>query len=82
MEPVFDQLWDMAEANAGSCLSNVQRSRLQWRYIKQMIHPGVEEAESLIEDVAATGAYWREHYFTSRPAEGTDLSKSPIKWFG
>ena len=81
MEPVFDQLWDMAEELAGDRLSYVQRSRLQWRYIKLMLNPNVKDAESLIEDVAATGAYWREHYFTSRPAEGTDLSKSPVKWF-
>ena len=81
MEPIFDQLWDKAEELAGDRLSYVQRSRLQWRYIKLMLDPNEADAKALIEDVAVTGAYWREHYFTSRPAEGTDLSKSPVRWF-
>ena len=37
MEPVFDQLWDMAEELAGNRLSYVQRSRIQWRYSKLIV---------------------------------------------
>ncbi|MBE6651839.1 MAG: DUF4838 domain-containing protein [Ruminococcaceae bacterium] len=60
MEDTFDLLWDKAEEKAGDRLAYVQRSRLQWRYIKLMYAPNEEEAKKFVEDVTAAGIYWRE----------------------
>ena len=38
----------------------MQRSRIQWRYIKLMYEPNEEEAKKFVEDVTAAGIYWRE----------------------
>ena len=76
----IDCWWDKAEELADDRLPYVQRSRLQWRYLKLMLQPNEEEAEQFIEDIAAAGIHWREWRYTSAIGEGSDLSRSPDKW--
>ena len=78
MEDVFDLLWDKAEALAGDRLAYVQRSRIQWRYIKLMFAPNEEEAKKFVEDVTAAGIRWRE----SLPAlpDGLNMSGPIHQW--
>ena len=79
MEETFDLLWDKAEEKAGDRLEHVQRSRLQWRYIKLMYEPNEEEARKFVEDVTAAGIRWNEgldHF-----PEGVDMSKPIHEWF-
>ena len=78
MEDTFDLLWDKAEELAGDRLPYVQRSRIQWRYIKLMFDPNEEVAKKFVEDVTAAGIRWRE----SLPAlpEGLDMSRPIHQW--
>ena len=39
IEADFDTWWESAEKMAGDRAPFVRRSRLQWRYVKQMLHP-------------------------------------------
>ena len=79
-EDVFDLWWDRAEAEAGDRLAYVQRSRMQWRYIKLMLHSNREEGEAFYQDAVAYQLHWREWYYTSNVDPQTDLSMSPIHW--
>ena len=79
MEETFDLLWDKAEAAAGDRLAYVQRSRLQWRYIKLMYAPNEVEAKKFVEDVTAAGVRWSEGM--DRFPEGVDMSKPIHQWF-
>ena len=79
MEDTFDAWWDKAEALAGDRLEAVKRSRLQWRYIKLMLHPNEEEGKALRADVEARHIRWNEWH--ELPAD-LDHSKSPDTWIG
>ena len=78
MEDTFDLLWDKAEELAEDRLPYVQRSRIQWRYIKLMFDPNEEVAKKFVEDVTAAGIRWRE----SLPAlpDGLDMSRPIHQW--
>ena len=78
MEDTFDLLWDKAEELAGDRLPYVQRSRIQWRYIKLMFDPNEEVAKKFVDDVTAAGIRWRE----SLPAlpDGLDMSRPIHQW--
>ena len=78
MEETFDAWWDKAEAMAGDRLEAVKRSRIQWRYIKLMLHPNEEDGKALRDDVENASIRWNE--WRNLP-ENVDLSKSPDKWF-
>ena len=80
MEDSFEHWWDKAEELAGERLEYVQRSRLQWRYIRLMLHPDQEEALTFISDVTAAGIAWGEGNLQTLPADA-DLSKPPHQWF-
>ena len=80
MEEDFERWWTKAEELAGDRLPYVQRSRLQWRYIRLMLHPSEEEARKLIADVKAAGIGWTESGSTDLPSDA-DLSKGPDQWF-
>ena len=71
---------DKAEELAGDRLEYVQCSRLQWRYIRLMLHPNQEEALTFISDVTAAGIAWGEGNLQTLPADA-DLSKPPHQWF-
>jgi hypothetical protein len=49
MEDTIDGWWDKAEELAGDRAEFVRRSRLQWRYIKLMLHPDPEEGKRFME---------------------------------
>ena len=78
-EETFEMYWSEAEKLAGDRLEAVQRSRLQWRYIRLMLHPNEEDARKLIEDIKEAGLWWTD----SRKdlPEDVDLSKSPAEWY-
>jgi hypothetical protein len=80
MEDTFESWWAKAEELAGDRVAYVQRSRLQWRYIKLMLHPDEAEAQKLIADVKAMGVGWTESSGTDLPADA-DFSKGPDEWF-
>ena len=80
MENAFEEWWSKAEELAGDRVEFVKRSRLQWRYIKLMLHPDEEEARKLIADVKAAGISWTETGSTDIPSDA-DLSKGPDEWF-
>lgn len=77
MEATFDAWWDQAEALAGDRLEAVKRSRIQWRYIKLMLHPNAEDGKRLCEDVEARRIRWNE--WRNLP-EDLDYAKSPDTW--
>ncbi|MBE6641746.1 MAG: DUF4838 domain-containing protein [Ruminococcaceae bacterium] len=79
----FTEYWDKAEELAGARLKNVQRSRLQWRYIQLMLSKNVDDAKKLIADVEAAGVHWGETVKTL--PKNLDLTKvnfmdGPDKW--
>ncbi len=78
MEETIDAWWDKAEAMAGDRLEAVKRSRIQWRYIRLMLHPDAEEGKALRADVEKDGIRWNEWH---NLPEDVDYSKSPDKWF-
>ncbi|MBQ3126170.1 MAG: DUF4838 domain-containing protein [Clostridia bacterium] len=78
MEETIEQWWDKAEAMAGDRLDYVKRSRLQWRYIRLMLHPDAEEGKRLRDDVEAAGVRWREGRELLPP--DADLAKPPYLW--
>ena len=80
MEDTMDSWWDKAEEMAGDRLSYVKRSRLQWRYLKLMLHPNEEDARAFLADVTAEGIHWREWRYTSEIGADSNLSLSPDKW--
>lgn len=80
MEDTFENFWNKAEELAGDRLEYVQRSRLQWRYIKLMLHPDEAEARKFVTDVKRAGVHWMEGNGTNLP-ENTDYAKPPHKWF-
>jgi hypothetical protein len=77
MEETFDAWWDKAEAMAKDRLDFVRRSRLQWRYIKLMLHPNEADGKVLRDDVEAAAIRWNEG---DTLPEDVDLSKSPETW--
>ena len=77
LEETFDAWWDKAEAAAGDRLEAVRRSRIQWRYIKLMLHPDAAEGKRLCDDVEGQRIRWDEWH--SLPEE-VDYSKSPDAW--
>ena len=80
MEDTFESWWSRAEELAGDRVEYVKRSRFQWRYIKLMLHPNKEEAETFVADVTAAGIAWGEGDLRTLPADA-DLSKPPHQWF-
>ena len=79
MEETFDDWWNRAETMAGDRRAFVVRSRLQWRYIKLMLHPDAAVAAAFVADVTAAGVWWKEG---SRDLpEDVDLSLPPDRWF-
>ena len=80
MEATFEDWWEKAEQAAGDRQAFVARSRLQWRYIRLMLHPDAAAAATLIEDVKAAGIWWKEGTGTDLP-ENADLSLPPDQWF-
>ena len=79
-EGTFTEYWDKAEELAGDRLPEVQRSRLQWKYIQLMLHPGKEAAKRLIDEVENYYKIaWREGRFAVRPT--SDLGNSPHLWY-
>ncbi|MBE6652298.1 MAG: DUF4838 domain-containing protein [Ruminococcaceae bacterium] len=78
MEDTFDTWWDKAEAMAGDRLEAVRRSRIQWRYIKLMLHPNEEEGKALRADVEAANIRWNE--WKNLP-DNVDYARSPDQWF-
>lgn len=80
-EANFDEIegwWNAAEEKAGANLARVQKSRLQWTYIKLMLKPDAEMAEPFFRTVQSLGIRWNEWHgpFTDDP----DFTKSPIEW--
>lgn len=72
-EADFEAWWAKAEELAGNCRENVKRSRLQWRYIRLMLHPNSEEAYNLWDEI-----YW---YYDMKFAESWQYDEPPGEWF-
>lgn len=68
-EEKLDALWDDAEAKADSAQkARVKRSRLQWTYIKLMLHPDEKAGKTFFDTVEALGVRWNEWFgFKSDP---------------
>ena len=79
MEEQFEEWWSKTEALAGERLDCVKRSRLQWRYIRLMLHPNLDDARRFIADVEAAGVAWTEGNLPV--PNDADLSKAPNEWF-
>ena len=77
MEETFENWWNKAEELAGERLEHVKRSRLQWQYIRLMLHPNAEEGKKLYEDAEGAGIMWREG---TRHIESPDFSLAPTEW--
>ncbi|MCR5682629.1 MAG: DUF4838 domain-containing protein [Clostridiales bacterium] len=77
MEETFDGWWDKAEELAGDRLEAVRRSRLQWRYIKLMLHPDAQLGKAFLEEVKEQRIRWREG---QELPENPDFAASPETW--
>ena len=77
MEETFDLWWDKAEELAGDRVEAVRRSRLQWRYIKLMLHPDAEVGKAFFEEVREKQIRWREG---QEMPEHPDFAASPETW--
>ena len=80
-EANFDAIegwWDEAEKAAGTNRARVQKSRLQWTYIKLMLNPDEKTARPFYHTVNALGIRWNEWHgpFTDDP----DFTKPPVEW--
>ncbi len=60
MEETIDGWWNKAEEMAGDRLGYVRRSRTQWEYIKLMLHPDPEKAETLRRYAEREKIKWQE----------------------
>ena len=78
MEETFDLWWDKAEELAGDRIEAVKRSRLQWRYIKLMLHPDAELGKAFFEEVREKRIRWREG---QELPEHPDFAASPETWW-
>jgi len=78
MEDTIELWWNRAEEMAGDRIDAVRRSRLQWRYIRLMLHPDADEGRRLREDVDAANVMWNEW---RRLPETVDYAKAPTRWF-
>lgn len=77
MEETLDSLWDKAEAMAGDRVRYVKLSRLQWRYMKLMLHPDQEEGGRFLYEVNTCGIKWKEGQ-GSLPCP--DTATTPDQW--
>ncbi len=77
-EETIENWWNKAEELAGDRMEAVKRSRFQWRYIRLMLHPDVDEGKSLREDVDAAGVLWNEW---RKLPEVVDYTKTPDRWW-
>jgi len=77
-EETLDMWWDKAEAMAGDCLENVQRSRMQWRYMKLMLHPDMVEGKKFYDDLIKWNIRWKEDYEV--PNDPYDYGDPPYDW--
>ena len=77
MEETFDLWWDKAEAMAGDRTEAVRRSRLQWRFIKLMLHPDAELGKAFLEEVKEKQIRWREG---QELPENPDFAAPPETW--
>ena len=72
-EADFEAWWSTAESLAGDRKAYVKRSRLQWRYIRLMLHPNTAEAYDLWDEIC-----W---YYDMKFAESWQYNKAPDEWY-
>ncbi len=77
MEETIDCWWDKAEAMAGDRLESVQRSRMQWDYIKLLLNPDETLGQAFIEKVKNYKVRWCEN--KDFPND-IDFTKTPDLW--
>ena len=81
MEKNFELWWGKAEELAGDRVEFVKRSRLQWRYIRLMLHPAADQAKRLIDEVNTYKISWMEGAGGYSLPEDADLSLPPHQWY-
>ena len=59
-EEDFEAWWSAAEELAGNRARYVRRSRLQWRYIKLLLHPNEVDEAALYSDITFYNIRWAE----------------------
>jgi hypothetical protein len=60
VEDAIESWWEKAEEMAGDRVEAVRRSRIQWRYIRLMLHPDPAGARQLKETIEKEQIQWRE----------------------
>ena len=78
-EETIDAWWTNAEALAGDRLEYVKRAKMQWRYIKLMLHPDQKEGEAFYNDIVKWNIQWREN--TLLPNDPGDFGDQPVDWW-
>jgi len=78
-EEALEMWWDKAEEMAGDCLENVQRSRMQWRYMKLMLHPDPVEGKKFYDDLIKWNITWKED--SQLPNDPYDFADPPVDWW-
>ena len=73
-EADFDAWWATAESLAGDRKAYVNRSRLQWCYIRLMLHPDPDMADLLRLEIRYT-------YGIKKFAESWEYNKAPDEWY-
>ncbi len=77
-EDVLEMWWNKAEEMAGDRLENVQRSRMQWEYMKLMLHPDPIEGKKFYDNMLKWNLRWKEDYQV--PNDPYDYADPPLDW--
>jgi len=77
MEDTIENWWNKAEALAGNRLEFVKRSRLQWEYVRLMLHPNEKDGEKLLEAIENNNIQWDEG---RHKADRAKLGMTPNTW--
>ena len=77
-EDTLEGWWNKAEALAGERAEYVRRSRMQWRYMKLMLHPDPVEGKKFYDDVVRLHINWKED--RELPNDPYDFADPPIDW--
>lgn len=82
-EAHYDEIeawWDAAELAAGEKRARVQRSRLQWTYIKCCLHPDETSGRAFYEELKRENAFLSEGQYSYDRLQDPDFTQPPSEW--
>ncbi len=77
MEETLIYWWDKAEELAEDRIQNVKNSRLQWEFIRLMLHPDKEKGKQLYDTITSAKALFSE---SKIEVDNLDFGTAPDTW--